>query len=159
MGPTARSYQINEILIVEYRIIFFHKQGTSARTRFLYFTERNSTLGFENLPELATLLDENDCSQFLSEEWQDPQLTDTLESLEKTMQEGGLNVQLIPEFLQCIDVPNKKLLVLLAGFTDTDPPFELGERLGGEFRELPALRTINPVELQLMEKTYQCIMG
>lgn len=49
----------NPDLTRQHRIIFFHKHGTSARTRFLRFAD-DTVCGFAPLPKLVQLIDKAD---------------------------------------------------------------------------------------------------
>ncbi|MDX1811265.1 MAG: hypothetical protein R3240_04910 [Gammaproteobacteria bacterium] len=131
------------------RVILFHKHSSSARVRFLYFTDRNSVLGFESLPDLSSLLDETDSSGAIANA---SMFTERL---------GDISERLIfdDEFYCEVDVPNGTVGVSLARFTDIDPPFELAQKVNAEFREITGARTVAPVELELLQKAYTQIMG
>ena len=132
------------------RVILFHKHPSSARVRFLFFTERNSVLAFDSLPELASLMDSS--SNIGENQIESSVLSDYF---------GDIAERIIfdDEFYTEIDVPNETIGVLLARFDDIDPPFELAQKVNAEFREITGARSVAPVELQLLQKAYTQIMG
>jgi len=132
------------------RIILFHKQSSSARIRFLYFSNRNSVLGFESLPNLASLIEKSTDS--LNENAQRKQLNEFFGDVDE-------RVIIDDDFHYNIDVPGEIIGVALARFTDIDPPFELAQKVNAKFCEITAARSVSPVELELLQKAYTQIMG
>ena len=70
---------------------------------------------------------------------------------------GELEVE--TEYTACVDVAGGPVNVLLARFTSIDPPFEIAEAMQATFIDLPAARDLGDVELQLLRKAYELILG
>lgn len=132
------------------RVILFHKHPSSARVRFLFFTDRNSVLAFDSLPDLASVMDS-------SSDIGENQIESSI--LSDYFGEVAESIIFDDEFYTEVDVPNETIGVLLARFGETDPPFEFAEKINAEFRELTATRSVAPVELVLLQKAYTQIMG
>ena len=49
--------------------------------------------------------------------------------------------------------------MLLARFTAIDPPFSAAEQLGGAFIDLTQARGLPPLELDLLRRAYEVILG
>ena len=137
------------------RIIFYHTHSSSARTRFLFFKERNSVLGFSSLPDLSVLLDDGVELEGKTEIQLSPE--EIMASIEDNI--SGCDIRLNSDFHSCIDAPDQIITVFLARLADLEPPFEQAEKLNAEFRELPFLRMVHPVELVLLQKAYYMVMG
>jgi hypothetical protein len=133
------------------RLLLFHKQGTSARTRFLRFGE--SLLAFAPLPEGAVLRAEDAGPGTLR-----PHPAPLLKLAEQKLGLPG-SLQLEPEFSATLDTPQGEVPVLLAGFTTLDPPFVAADTLGGRFVALTELRGLPAVELDLVRRAYTVILG
>lgn len=137
------------------RIIFFHKHGTSARTRFLCFAE-DTVCGFAPLPQLAQIRDDivNPPS---------PQVeTHPAMLLKEAAERLALppsSLELEPEYNMWVDIPGGPARVLLARFTDIDPPFSNAEALGARFIDLTQARHLPEVELLLLRRAYEVILG
>ncbi|MGV6817768.1 MAG: hypothetical protein ACWA44_10940 [Thiotrichales bacterium] len=137
---------------MDYRLIFFHKQATSARTRFLKF-DYGSVLAFEPLPELATILDETTAEE---------PIIHPAAVLRQAAEKLGLSsddLKAEGEFQQCVDIPGETVQVILAEITTMDPPFDLAEKAEAKFIELTQARGLPAVELQLLRAAYEAVMG
>jgi hypothetical protein len=134
------------------RLLLFHKQGTSARTRFLRFGE--SLLAFDPPPAGALLRAEDAPPGTLL-----PHPAALLKTAEKKLGLPGGSLQLEPEFSATLDTPQGEVPVLLAGFTTLDPPFVAADTLGGRFVALTELRGLPAVELDLVRRAYTVILG
>lgn len=134
------------------RLIMYHKQGTSARLRF-YKLAYGGVCGFEPLPTLAQLLDE------VPDETVSLHPAAYVSEAEKRLglEPGGLEAE--GEYQAFVDVPEGCVQVFLARFTSIDPPFELAESQGAEFVDLPQARNLPQVELELLRKAYELVMG
>ena len=133
------------------RLIMYHKQSTSARLRFLKFPY-GGVCGFEPLPTLAQLLDE---------EAHDSVVAHPAPLVAQAEQRLGIaagELEAEGEFKAYVDVPDGVIQVILARFTSIDPPFEVAEAQGGEFVDLPQARNIPRVELELLRKVYEVVM-
>jgi hypothetical protein len=51
------------------------------------------------------------------------------------------------------------LPVLLAAFTSIDPPFAAAEACGGRFAAITEARGLPPVELALLRRAYEVLIG
>lgn len=139
----------------QYRIIFFHKHGTSARTRFLRFAG-DTVCGFEPLPKLSQLIESSPSdSATLVDTHPAPVLKQAASQLE--MPSGSMEWE--PEFNIWVDIPGGPVRVLLFRFVDIDPPFDAAERIGGRFIDLTEARDLPEVELLLLRRAYEVILG
>ena len=134
------------------RLLCFHKQGTSARTRFLRFGD--SLLAFAPLPAGAVLRAEDAAPGKIS-----PLAPALLKVAEEKLGLPGGSLQLDPEFSATLDTPRGELPVLLAGFTTLDPPFAAAESLGARFVALTEVRGLPAAELELVRRAYTAILG
>ena len=135
-----------------YRIIFVHKHGTSARTRFLRFSG-NTVCGFEPLPKLSQLLDTASRSVIA---------THPAQFLKEAAGRLGLPVKSLewePEFNLWVDIPGGPVRILLFRFLEIDPPFAAAEAIGGCFIDLTEARDLPNVELLLLRRAYEVILG
>jgi hypothetical protein len=134
------------------RLLLFHKQGTSARTRFLRF--RDSLLAFAPLPEGASLrADEAAQGKVMLHP------VPVLKTAEKKLGLPGGSLQVVPEFSATVDTPEGEVPVLLAGFTTIDPPFGAADSVGGRFVALTELRGLPATEMDLVRRAYTVILG
>ena len=136
---------------MEHRVIFYHKQATSARTRFLRFAN-NSVCAFDALPVLARVPDKV------------PEITPLHQSdaLAKAAQEIGLAPDELvaeSEFQQFVEVPGRQIRIILAAIKTIDPPFGLAERIDAQFIDLTQARTLPPAELELLRAAYDVVLG
>jgi hypothetical protein len=134
------------------RVILYHKQATSARTRFLRFAY-NSVCAFEPLPKLAMLMDDEDASRVAVHP------TVVIQEAEQQLGLPAGELEAEVEYTACVDVAGGPVNILLARFTSIDPPFELAEAMQATFVDLPAARDLGDVELQLLRKAYELILG
>lgn len=134
------------------RVILFHKQATSARTRFLRFSY-NSVCAFEALPKLAMLMDDEIASTIA---------VHTAAVMKETEQRLGLeadSLQVETEYQACVDIAGGPLRIFLAGFSSIDPPFDLAKQHHARFIDLPEARDLPQVELELLRKAYELLLG
>jgi hypothetical protein len=134
------------------RVILYHNQATSARLRFLRFPY-DSVCAFEAMPKLAMLMDDDD---------EHSVLLHPAKVLQQTTQQLAIAAEALEieaEYQACVDVAAGPINVFLARFTSIDPPFALAEQLGATFIDLTQARDLAPVELQLLRRAYELIMG
>ncbi len=137
----------------EPRLIMFHKQKTSARTRFLWL-DSGTVCGFAPIPRLSQLLD--------SVTGNDKVLPHPGAIVHRAEARLGLpsgSLEAMGDFHAQVDVPGGPLSVFLAGFTTEDPPFAAAEQVGGRFIDLPDARQLPPAELQLLRLAYEYLLG
>ena len=136
---------------MEHRVIFYHKQSTSARTRFLRFAN-NSVCAFDALPKLARVVDEV------------PEIMPLHQHgvLSAAAQEIGLepeDLAVESGFQQQVEVPGQRIRIILLAIKTIDPPFELAERIDAGFIDLTQARSLPPVELELLRAAYETVLG
>jgi hypothetical protein len=135
-------------LPVEPRVILYHKQSASARTRFLRHAH-DSIFAVEGLPGEALL-----CKDRIA--WHPAA---TIADIEQrfAMERGSLEVQ--GRFAATVLTPQARVPVFLARFTSIDPPFYLADWLEGRFVDLTQARDLPAIELQLLRTAYELVMG
>ena len=134
-----------------YRVMLYHKQATSARTRFVKF-DSGSVLGFDPLARLAQVDDAKAGNTRVH----------PASVLRETEQRLGLDANTLvaePEFQHAIDVPGGVVQVLLAAISTMDPPFEAVEKAGGRFIDLTQARGLPPVEMEMLRHAYELVLG
>lgn len=137
------------------RIILFHKHGTSARTRFLRLAE-NSVCGFTPLPTLAQVMDELDTPPNPPVETHPAiKIKEAAEYLQLPLSAFELE----SEYTMWVDAPGGAIRVLLVRLTDIDPPFDAAEAIGARFIDLTQARDLPAVELLLLRKAYEVVLG
>ncbi|MBK1716750.1 hypothetical protein [Thiocystis violacea] len=135
------------------RLIMYHKQSTSARTRFLKL-EYGGVCGFSALPEPAELSrDSGDGSNLVSH----PAFL--LRDAETRLGLPGGSLEVESGFRGQVASTEGMTEVFLARFTSIDPPFEPVEASGGIFIDLTQARGLPPVELALLRLAYEKILG
>jgi hypothetical protein len=136
------------------RLVMFHKQSTSARTRFLLL-HYGGVCAFGGLPALSHLVEADEAaaetlsfhpSSVVSQV--ENELGLTAGSLER---EGGFRAK--------VDAPGGLIEVFLARFTSMDPPFEWAEEHGARFIDLTQARGLPDIELQILRRAYEQILG
>lgn len=136
---------------MDYRVILYHKQATSARTRFVKF-EGNTILGFSPVARLAQVDDTKSGNTHLHP-------SAILRETEKRLDLEYESLEAEPEFQHSIDIPDEVVQVILARITTMDPPFDEVVNLGGSFIDLTQARGLPPVELELLRHAYELILG
>lgn len=135
------------------RLIMFHKQNTSARTRFLLL-DSGTVCGFLPLPPLVMLLE--------APPGDDKVVCHPGALVHDAETRLGLpagSLEVMGDFHARLDVPGGPVSVYLAAFTSEDPPFAAAEALGGRFIDLPEARMLPPAELQLLRLAYEYLLG
>lgn len=133
------------------RVILYHKQSTSARTRFLKFNA-GSVCAFDPLPKLAQLLEPENGNTVVHPAAVLKAAEDRLGLDKGTLKAEG-------EYHHVVDVPGERIDILLAEITTIDPPFELAEKADAAFIDLTEARGLPPIELQLLRHAYELVLG
>ncbi len=133
------------------RFILYHKQGTSARTRFLCL-HNASVLYPQPLPQLSQPIDE------VPESVVEPHPAMLLQGLAQSLGIDADGLELEPEYEERADVPGGLVRIYLVSFTSIDPPFELAESMGAAFIDLTQARHLPDTELLLLRRAYEVIM-
>jgi hypothetical protein len=132
------------------RLILFHKQKTSARTRFLRFAD--TVLAFEPLPVSARLLPDEAITVHLHP-------AAHLRTAEERLALPAGSLEPVPDFQFDVETPVGTVPVLLAGFTSIDPPFAAAESVGARFAPITEARGLPEVELELLRRAYEVLIG
>lgn len=139
------------------RLIFYHKQHTSARLHFLKFAS-GSICAFDPLPELSQVLDST-INRY------DDDDNNIVVHPARLLREAGDKLGLDIESLKVqggyharVDTSNGAVQVYLAELTTMDPPFELAADINAEFIELAQARNLTAVELELLRLAYEYVM-
>ena len=130
------------------RLLCFHKQGTSARTRFVRWP--HGMLAFEPLPAGATL-------QMSALARRHP--ADLLRDAAQRLGLPNDALAAMTEFEATLATPQGDIPVLLVQFATLDPPFAAIEAQGGKFIAITEARNCAPVELELLRKAYEILIG
>lgn len=137
------------------RLIFYHKQNTSARLRFLKF-DSGSVCAFEPLPALSQLIDET-----IDVEEGGSVVTHPAQLVRDAGERLGLEIEAMKvegEYHASVDSSKGTVQVYLTEFTTIDPPFAQAEKINAEFIDLTQARNLPDVELELLRKAYECVM-
>ncbi len=135
------------------RVILFHKQSTSARTRFLRFDGSSSICAFEPLPANAILRDRG----AVDDAPLHPGAAVSAAERELGLDRGGLEAE--AEFSAVAEADGEPIPVFLVRFTATDPPFDLAEAHRGTFIDLTQARGLPEIELALLRRAYEAVLG
>jgi hypothetical protein len=73
------------------------------------------------------------------------------------LDEGILKVE--GKFSFAVDASDQSIQIILLEISSVDPPFELAERIGGSFIELLEARELPQIELDLLRKAYEFLLG
>lgn len=134
------------------RLILYHKQSTSGRTRF--FKLAAGFVAFEQIPFLSTLVDERDQDPTVR-----PHPAACLRDAERRLGLTDGSIEAETEFYAELDTPQGRLPILLGAFTTIDPPFAAAEALGGHFVPITELFGSHPAEVDLVRRAYEVILG
>ncbi|MGB0747237.1 MAG: hypothetical protein ACPGO3_00690 [Magnetospiraceae bacterium] len=134
------------------RIVSYHKQATSARTRFLVFAG-GTVCAPTPLPDDARLAEDLAVAV--------PSGEDAVAGAEVAglLQLATDDLEVEPEPMAWVTSKTGTIAVFAACFTTTDPPAEAAEGQGGRFIELTQARGLPPVELELLRRTYERALG
>jgi hypothetical protein len=137
--------------VIDFRVILYHKQATSARTRFVRFTE-GTILAFGPL---------TGCSQ-LKIDGADEIAVHPASISQQTEALLGLpadSLKVETNFQHAVEVDGSDIKIVLASITTIDPPFEIIENAGARFIDLTQARGLPQNELELLRHAYELILG
>ncbi len=143
----------NPELLESAAVILYHKQSTSAMTRF-FCLENGPVLQGKPLAKLARIVTgEIEPGSIVI-----PHPAPIVSGMERWLglKSGDLEVE--HDYHELIEVPGNHIHVYLARFKSIDPPFAEAEAAGGVFVTLTQTRGVNPVELELLRSAYSMIM-
>ena len=135
----------------ESKFIFFHKQSTSARMRFLVF-ENGSVLSGSPLPDLSVLEDEiqQDYDEHTVISFPSNGLGDVVQSLNIDLKDVAIK---FPN-LTTIETPSGTPVVHGVEFTLIDPPFSEVEKSGARFIEMTQARQLSNIDMEILRRVY-----
>jgi len=129
------------------RAILYHKQSTSAMTRFFRLQDAGVCIGGAyasgGTPASPGVIAHPGAVAAEVERW-------------LGLQSGGLSVE--AQYQECVDVDGADVPVYLLRFTSIDPPFGAAEAVGGSFITLTQARGLDASELELLRAAYTMIM-
>jgi hypothetical protein len=131
------------------RLILFHKQKSSARTRFLLFAD--TALAFAPLPASATVATATGTVR--------PHPAAHLNAAEQRLALPVGSLEAVTDYAVDVDTVDGVVPVLLAGFTSIDPPFAAAEAIGARFAPITDARGLPSVELALLRQAYEVLIG
>ncbi|HEY3432855.1 MAG TPA: hypothetical protein VGK09_09935 [Rhodocyclaceae bacterium] len=134
------------------RLILYHKQATSGRTRYLRLP--TGLLAFEPMPLLSSLKEEDEAKSSIR-----PHPAACIRAAETHMDLPTGSLEAEAEFYAEIETPDGVVPVLLARFTSTDPPFAEAAAIEGKFISLTEARGLHPIELDLARRAYELVLG
>ena len=132
------------------RVILFHKQATSARTRFLRVGD--AVCHRDGLPRLTEVLDLRRAEVV-------PHPVMLAQAAAQWMELPTESVIAEHGFREEADVPAGPFSIYLLRLQSIDPPFAAAERVGGRFVDLTEARDVPPIQLELLRRAYVHVMG
>ena len=136
-------------------LILYHKQSTSARTRFLRF-RHGGVCGPEALPADATVGDPGGGGNAATLQTHPGML---LRATEKTLDLARGSLVSDAGFHCRVFASADSGDVFLAHFISIDPPFEAADAAGAAFIDLTQARGLPPAELALLRLAYEHVLG
>ena len=133
------------------RLILVHKQKTSGRLRFLRLP--HGTVAFTPLPPLSDLMEGTASPQVVHH----PAVFIQAAESKLGLPAGSLAHE--PEFQATVDTPDGPVALHLASFTTIDPPFDEAAALGGKFIAITEATGGMPVEMDLLRRAYEVLLG
>lgn len=135
------------------RVILFHKQSTSAMTRFFKSNDAGVLIGGD-LPEQARVVTgEVEASSAVV-----AHPAAIIAELAKWLSLPADAMEVESEYVELLEVPAQVIRVCLIRFTTIDPPFAEAEKANASFIALTQARTLAAVELELLRSAYIQIM-
>jgi hypothetical protein len=145
-------------MVLDSRLILFHTQPTSGRTRFLRFP--HGLLAFEALPPDALWrAPGGDDAEVQATEVVRLHPAAPLRAAEERLGLSSGTLAAEGAFYAEVSTATGMIPVLLARFTTTDPPFAVAESLQGRFLTLTEVRGLLPLEMALLREAYEVILG
>lgn len=132
------------------RLLCFHKQAASARTRFVRWP--HGMLAFEPLPGDARPLPENPARVIR------PYAT-ALRTAAGRLGLAQSDLRMETDFVAAFAAPGGMIDIYLLQFATLDPPFVAVDAQGGKFIAITETRDCDPRELQLLRRAYEIIIG
>lgn len=130
------------------RLLCFHKQQTSARTRFLSYGA--SVLAPFPLPESGTLAEPGKVR---------PHPALALKALAARIGVPTEQLRPLADFEVDVATPAGTVPVLLIEIATLDPPFAGAEAMGARFIAFTEARGLPRVDLELMRRAYEILIG
>jgi hypothetical protein len=138
-------------LPTDLRLILVHKQKTSGRLRFLRLP--HGTVAFAPLPPLSELIEDAAPPQVVHH----PAVFLSAAEAKLGLPAGSLAHE--PEFQATVDTPDGPIALHLASFTTIDRPFDAAAALGGRFIAITEAAGSMPVEMDLLRRAYEVLLG
>lgn len=138
-------------LPADLRLILVHTQKTSGRLRFLRLP--HGTVAFAPLPPLSALAEDAPPPQVVHHPAR------FLKAAEDRLGLPAGSLAHEPEFHATVDTPDGPVALHLARFTTLDPPFDEAAALGGKFIAITEARDGMPVEMDLLRRAYEVLLG
>jgi hypothetical protein len=135
------------------RLIMYHKQSTSGRTRFLRLGH-GGVCGLARLPADAELSGEAAVPSTVV-----AHPAPLLRAAESYLGLPAGSLATDTDFRHRIAFDGAESQVFLARFTTTDPPFDAAAAQGATFIDLTQARGLPAVELGLLRHAYESILG
>jgi hypothetical protein len=132
-------------------LILYHKHPTSARTRFLRLPH-GGVCGLDALPADAVLADGAETTVVSH-----PAML--VRAAEQRLGLAAGSLEGDTGFHCRISTAGGPGDVYLAHFTEIDPPFGAADALGAAFIDLTQARGLAPLELQLLRRAYEHVLG
>ncbi|MEW6765257.1 MAG: hypothetical protein AB1344_05655 [Pseudomonadota bacterium] len=139
------------------RVVFFHKQATSARLRFLRFA--HGVFGFSPLDgDMAWLPDAppHGDGAVSPVDWHPAALA---RMSAEWLGLGVDDLRVETEFHGLLATTAGPLRLWAMGLTMIDPPFAEVERVGGRFIAITEARDLPPVEREALRLVYEHVLG
>lgn len=140
----------NPVLVCsQWRLLCFHKQGTSARTRFVRWP--HGMLAFAPLP--AEAMPAEPSALMIR-----PHAT-VLREAASRLGVANADLRVETDFVAAFAAASGTIDIYLLQFATLDPPFEAVAAQGGKFVAITETRDCDPRELQLLRQAYEIIIG
>ena len=134
------------------RLVFYHKQATSARTRYLRL-QGGGICAFQPLPGDCVLSFAVDEGNVLPH----PGAVIAAAGRWLGLEAGALEFQ--GEFRARAQAADREFSVYLVRFTSVDPPFQAAEAVGAAFASITEARGLPAAEMEILRHSYAYIMG
>lgn len=138
-------------------LILYHKQATSARTRFLRLAH-GGVCAFAALDERASLLSDDEADARTGDAVVPHPAPLAAQATTALGLEPG-TIEIDSGYRHTVETPQGLLRIFLARFTTTDPPFAAVEKAGASFIDITQARGLPPAELELLRAAYELVLG
>ncbi len=132
------------------RLILYHKQATSGRTRFLRLADGGICAPARLPPGATQAKDRPSVSEHPAE---------IVNRICATLGIARADLELEAGFCVPVEVGAEILSVHLGRFTTVDPPFDAARRTESQFAALTEFRGLSEIELGLLRQAYEWVMG